>query len=328
MKQIKALYGVVVFWSFAALHAGCGGTIENTPEPSTPKKNSTQPIETAAPAKEVVEKAFIWKATSSAMPDKTLYLLGSVHAANANFYPLDPIIEEAYQVSDVLVVELNLTSIPKEKMLQVVLSRAVLPPDQNLENSLSKETWSKLTKTLKKHNVPAASFMRFKPWFAALTVVTLRIVESGYSPTYGIDQHFTKKGDKEIVELESVDSQLALFDDLPKEIEEVLVLDAIEGSLQSGGNLEQIMIAWQAGDAEALHKIMFSSVKQQPELEPLFKRMFTDRNHTMAKRIEELLKKHNSLFVVIGAGHLVGDQGVVDIFLNKGYSVVQLEKKE
>ncbi|MCP4598940.1 MAG: TraB/GumN family protein [Proteobacteria bacterium] len=326
MRLVKSLLLSVLLSAFALHLTNCGGAVQNTPAPSAPIVTPREPPQVIVPVEEVAEKAFIWKATSPASPDKVLYLLGSVHAANADFYPLDPVIEEAYEASDVLIVELNLAAIPNEKMLQVVFSRAVLPKDQSLKSRLSEETWSKLFETLDKYNVPVESVIRFKPWFAALTIVTLRIVENGYSPAYGIDQHFIEKDDKEIIELESADYQLALFDELPKELEELLILDAMEGSFQSGGDLTQVMAAWRKGDSETLREIMFSSVGQQPEFEPLFKRIFIDRNRTMASRIEELLEDYTSLFVVVGAGHLVGDDGLVAIFEGKGYCVTQLEK--
>ncbi|MCP4674564.1 MAG: TraB/GumN family protein [Deltaproteobacteria bacterium] len=328
MRKPWILFRWIMFQSLWALLFGCGGATQTEPASVAPTATETPPEQTDDAIQEVANNAFIWKATSDSSSKKTIYLLGSVHAGKPDFYPLDPVIEDAYAESEVLVVEVNLAAVPKKKMAQIVLARAMLPKDQTLEKNLEEQTWSKLALILEKHHVPAASIARFKPWFAAVTLVTLRIAKSGYNLSLGIDQYFMKKGDKQIIQLESADSQLALLDEMPGEIQNLMLLDAIEGSLQSGGDLEQIMAAWQDGNAEALGKIVFSELKERPEFEPLYKRMLTDRNHTMAKRIEEIAKERSNLFVVVGAAHLVGDDGLVAIFERKGYSLQQLENQE
>ncbi len=328
MKQSWTFFQWILLLSLLALPFACGGVPQTEPASAAPSTAETQPEQTVDETPPVVKKAFLWKATSDGASNKTIYFLGSVHAGKADFYPLDPVIEDAYSESEVLVVEVNLTAIPPKKMAQIVLTRAMLPQGQTLEKNLEEETWSKLAATLEKYHVPAVSIARFKPWFAALTLVTLRITESGYKLTLGIDQYFMKKGDKQIIQLESADSQLALFDEMPGEIQDLMLLDAIEGSLQSGGDLEQIMAAWKNGDADALSEVMFSELEDHPEFAPLHKRMFTNRNHAMSKRIEEITEERSVLFVVVGAAHLVGDEGLVAIFERKGYSLQQLEKQE
>ncbi len=333
MKRTIASFKMIGVLAPLAFLFGCGGATQTETVPTSDTQTPDPPArpevtDSTAPREEPAGKTFLWQAQSESAPGKTVYLLGSVHMASEDFYPLDPVIEEAYDASDSLVVEVNMAAIPQKKMLQLVLSRAVLPPGQTLKSRLSPETWTKLEATLKKYDVPPETVIRFKPWFAALTLVTLRITEAGYKPALGIDRHFIGRKDKEIVELESAESQLSLFDDLPVELEELLLLDAIEGSLQSGGDLTKVMEAWQVGDVEVLREILFADVGKRPEFVPLYKRLLDDRNHAMVERIEALIAERSTLFVVVGAGHLVGDEGLVALFERKGYSVRQLEKRK
>ena len=274
------------------------------------------------------EKLFLWQITSPATPEKSIYLLGSVHVGNPSFYPLDSTIEELYQKSDALLVEVNTVAIPLEKAMEIVLSHATLPEGQKIYNSLSSRVWNKLILALEKYKVAPETLVNMKPWFAAVTLSALRVIEKGYSVEYGIDKHFIKKGDKPVIELESIDYQFSLFDAMSPALQELLLLDAIEGTLQSGGDLEEAIGTWRKGDAAAMHHAMFKDLQKHPEFLPIHKHMITNRNYEMADAIEASLIDNNSLFVVIGAGHIVGEEGLTAIFEKKGYNVQQLAKRQ
>jgi hypothetical protein len=76
-----------------------------------------------------------------------------------------------------------------------------------------------------------------------------------------------------------------------------------------------------------MHHAMFKDLTEHPEFRPIYKRLIIDRNYSMANGIEASLINHNSLFVVVGAGHIVGEEGLAAIFEKKGYKVRQLEKR-
>jgi uncharacterized protein YbaP (TraB family) len=321
-----------------ALKIHCGGAsqggrdngVQAETKPREPQQNSSsaKPNTTGRqPGAKPSEKVFLWKIESLISSDKTIYLLGSVHMGNASFYPLDPVIEEAYRKSEVLAVEVNTVAVPLAKAMEVVFSHAKLPPGEKIYTSLSAKVWNKLILALEKYQVPVETVLNLKPWFAAITLSILRVVEQGYSTDFGIDKYFVKKGDKPIIELESINYQLGLFDGMSAELQELLLLDAIEGSLQSGGDLEEAVKAWREGDAQAMNYAMFKDLNEHPEFRPIYKRLIIDRNYGMAEGIEAALINHDALFVVVGAGHIVGDEGLAAIFEKKGYKVRQLEKR-
>jgi uncharacterized protein YbaP (TraB family) len=73
-----------------------------------------------------------------------------------------------------------------------------------------------------------------------------------------------------------------------------------------------------------MEEVITSSVRDHPQLKPLMTKLFDDRNTAMTAKIERFLQKPNSYFVAVGAGHLVGDQGIVSQLLRKNFSVEQL----
>lgn len=82
--------------------------------------------------------------------------------------------------------------------------------------------------------------------------------------------------------------------------------------------------AWRHGSASTIDNLLNGSFESTPELEHLYELLITDRNIEMTTKIEDLLKGQKTYFVVLGAGHMVGDQGVVNFLTRRGYEVTQL----
>lgn len=236
------------------------------------------------------------------------------------FFSLDPVIEQAYAGSEKLIVEVNTAGIKPDEMKKVVLAYGLLPKGQTLEAVLPPDLAAKLTAFMFVNQLPPNAFSRFKPWFAGLSVVLIRLAKDGYSAQYGIDQYFIKKGDKEIGQLETMEYQLGLFDGFSKELQELVLMDALEGSIQKGGHLEELFDAWAKGDPDKMEDLILADVKNQPQFEALHQKIIIDRNYTMADSIEGMLGESQRLFVVVGAGHLVGPEGLLEILAKKGYT--------
>ncbi|MCU0664266.1 MAG: TraB/GumN family protein, partial [Myxococcota bacterium] len=165
--------------------------------------------------------------------------------------------------------------------------------------------------------------------WVAMNVGILRFKEQGLSSDDGIDKHFLDRSHaagKTVLELESVQAQLAMLDSLPANVQEMMLLDALEGGLQSGGDIQRVLAAWKEGNAEEIEKVAFAELNGTPALAPLKEALFTKRNVAMANKIDTMAAPGKSLFVVIGAGHVVGSQGVPALLAGKGYAIRQLDK--
>ena len=88
--------------------------------------------------------------------------------------------------------------------------------------------------------------------------------------------------------------------------------------------IERIVKAWVAGDTNAVESILTESVREEPKLAPMMKKLIDDRNVKMVSKIEGFLKTGQTYFVVVGAGHLVGSKGIVNVLKEKGYLIEQL----
>jgi uncharacterized protein YbaP (TraB family) len=299
--------------------------------PSTERAAEQPAIRRAAAADQAAlpgqPMTFLWRIASPTGPRKIVYLFGSIHAATTDFYPLDPAIEEAFDASDALVLELGPGDLDPGVVKGAVVKRALLPAGVTIKDRLSPETWSALESWLGEREIPLAMVSNFEPWFAALSVIQIQTSEMGLDASLGIDRHFIDRAGaaKPIEALETLDEQLAVFDGLSPAFQEWVLADALDDLTPEGrAELERLVGAWKAGDAAAMHEVSRAPFTEDPRREPLYDAMFTRRNAAMAEAIDALTETWDRLFVVIGAGHLVGDDGVVALLERRGYSAEQI----
>ncbi|MFT6957638.1 MAG: hypothetical protein ACJAYC_002651 [Halieaceae bacterium] len=263
------------------------------------------------------EPLLAWRVLS---PDAELYLLGSVHVAFEDIYPLREEIETAFSRSNTLVVEVDIGGAGALEIQQLLLEHGALPPGGSLEQSLSPSTWDALQKYLRSRALSLEIFVGLKPALVATALSALRLAELGMHSELGIDQHFLNqaRGSKDIVELETPEEQVSLLLDVPQPdllmVQTLTQLDGIDLFIRP------IYDAWRLGDSEKLNNLLLEDKRHQhPELEPIYRRMFDDRNSRMTSRIIEMLVVRGSYFVVVGAGHLVGETGIITQLEQRGY---------
>lgn len=268
------------------------------------------------------QKSFLWKVQSSR---STVYLLGSIHFLKEDVYPLNQTIERAYESSETLVVEANINDLGNLD-LKTFADRAFYKNDDQVEKYVSPETYRLIKKEGKALGMPIELLRMQKPWFLALSFQAMELVRLGYSPEHGVDYHFLTRaqGKKRILELESLEEQLSLlsgFSDREQEQFLLYTLETLSSMDRQVGNMVQ---AWTSGDAQGLESILAGAVPPDASLAPILQKLFDERNVKMASKIEGYLNSNGRYFVIVGAGHLVGNRGLVELLTSKGYVVEQL----
>ncbi len=278
----------------------------------------------AAPAFTPAEaqKHFLWQARTDTA---TVYLLGSIHFMKKEAYPLSRVIEDAFDRSDTIAVEADINSIGKRTLERLRLA-GIYQEDDSIARHLSPETYAYVTREAARIGFPAASLNRQKPWFLAMTLSSIELMRAGYNPHFGIDKYFLTRasGKKKIVELESLDYQIDLLAGLPDREQEDFLLFAIKDLRSLVEQIDTIITAWTAGDSEAIAGILEKSVADDSRLKAIYKKIMTDRNGNMTKKIASHLRSGGCVFVVVGAGHLVGELGIVELLRKEGFTVEQL----
>ncbi|HMK49388.1 MAG TPA: TraB/GumN family protein [Thermodesulfovibrionales bacterium] len=268
------------------------------------------------------QKTFLWKVKSETT---TVYVLGSIHFMKKDSYPLDRKIEDAFEKSSVLAVEANVNDISKID-IQRVLNAAFYMGDDSLEKHVSGDTYELVKKEFGGLGFPIWIVTKQRPWFLALSYVSLELIRQGYDPSYGLDMHFLSEasGTKTIKELESVDYQINLLSGFSDADQEAFLLYTLKDAKGFDREMDKAVDAWRTGDEERMESLVTGSAMTDSRVSSVYEKLIYDRNKMMASKIEDYLKTDEVHFVVVGAGHLVGRRGVINLLRNKGYSVEQL----
>ena len=270
-------------------------------------------------------KHFLWKVTGS---KGVVYLLGTIHAAKADFYPLPSIIEESFEKADMLIEEIDISDPAEAAGAQRgLIEDGSYPKGDTITNHLSEVTRSHLAAYLKKDDLPEPAVAHMRAWLVSMLVEQLELQRMGFDPSYGLDQHFleeARQSHKQIGALEDAGSQLKMLSSLSEEFQDRLLLSSLVDVEKSHDVLDFLTRAWQSGDDAAMQELITSSVRDYPQLKPLMTKLFDDRNTAMAAKIEGFLQTPKSYFVAVGAGHLVGDKGVLSQLRRKNFKEEQL----
>jgi uncharacterized protein YbaP (TraB family) len=283
------------------------------------------PLAAQAPvpaAKPAAEKHFLWKATAGG---HTAWLLGSVHVASEAMYPLAPVIEAAFVASPILVVEADIDLLDSGKLQAQILEKGMYPANQSLKGSLPPVLYAKVEKSVPPLGVPLSVADRMRPWLLALTITSLRLQQQGLQPENGIDLHFLKRarGQKEIVELESADFQLRLLSGFSDELQRLFLEQTLDDPSSTQEEVEKMIRCWRTGDTAGIENLLFAERRKDPALEPVFVKLFDERNGPMAEKIEGYLRSGQGCLVVVGAGHLVGEGGILRRLSDHGITLEQ-----
>ncbi|QFT54325.1 TraB/GumN family protein [Microbulbifer sp. THAF38] len=270
------------------------------------------------------DRGIFWKATKE---DKTVYLLGSIHLATEDFYPMRAQIERAYATSDAIAVEADVLAAESDIMVQQkIMMESVYQGERSLRDDLPADLYKRLQAWMHKRNMPEAMFIRQRPAIAMISMSMIEMQALGLNPELGIDRHFltkAKKDGKPVLELEGVVQQFQLLNGLDNPA--LLLQQTLEQLEDISTYLPQLTNAWKAGDHDALNRlILLDGLEENPEYKPLYDKLFFQRNKNMANKIASKAPKYRSLFVIVGAGHLVGQGSIAELMKEKGYKLERI----
>ncbi|MFQ5684752.1 MAG: TraB/GumN family protein [Candidatus Binatia bacterium] len=266
-------------------------------------------------------KHFLWKVQSK---NNTVYVLGSVHLLKKENYPLSRTIEDAFKDTEKLVLEIDPASLEGKKSQWVMLTKGTYEKGKTLRAGVPKATYRLAGKRAEELGINIKALDKFEPWFAALTIAALKLQQLGFDPKRGVDRHFAdeaKKTKKEILGLETAEYQISLFDEMTPATQGLMLLKTLKDLDVIEKEVSRIVESWASGDIEALETLLLGTFKKVPKV---YKRLIVDRNRNWLPKIETFLAQEKNYMVIVGAGHLLGRDGLIELLRHKGYSVEQL----
>ncbi|BFM16404.1 TraB/GumN family protein [Maricurvus nonylphenolicus] len=270
----------------------------------------------------------LWRVSDSAN-QRSVYLFGSIHFGQSSMYPLPDNVMSRYQDAESLVVEVDLLASQSDEMSALLSKYGHNNNGEKLSSLLEGDDWLRFQDICQRQGISAERFQHLQPWLAAIQLTAIQMRASGYSEAYGVDRYFlglAKREDflKPIVELESLQSQLSIFAGLSQQ-EQVLFLRQTLDEYESGGDyLRQIAEAWEQGDKVQLEKLIIGAFSDADAAQAMYEVIFAERNRRMLASVTELLKVGREAFVVVGVGHMIGQDGLVKQLRALGFQVEQL----
>ncbi|MEE8244012.1 MAG: TraB/GumN family protein [Pseudomonadales bacterium] len=254
---------------------------------------------------------YLWRYQSDSA---TVYLAGSIHMLKSSLYPLAEQLQAAFDSSTHLVLEVDSTALTTQDMQMKVMKAGLLPSGQTLRGVLAQPLHERLEARLQSYGIDIAAVQRMNPAMVMNQLVLLRLMALGYDAALGMEQHFTALlGDRQILELESVDQQLEMLFGQPIETQIQLLRDALDQELDVEPIMADMITAWLSG-ADQRFLDLFSEQAGDSELAKAFnKQLLDDRNQGMAQKVQSYLEATGTYFVLIGAAHFIGDNGIVAI---------------
>jgi uncharacterized protein len=254
---------------------------------------------------------------------RTSWLVGSLHLLTADAYPLPAALDAAFARANVLVEEADPEELKSPAAAMQLLAKAMYPEGTTLQSQVSKETFEKIRQRAAKVGVPVERLQSFKPWMVALTIVGLELQRGGFDPSLGLDQHFLGRAPaagKTVRTLESALDQINFLESLSPQLQEGLVSASLDGAETELSQMQRIAAAWKAGDTAPIERLLLSDMQG---LDPkVYDTLLVGRNRRWMPALEECFATQRC-FVVVGAAHLVGPDGLVSMLRAKGYTVNQ-----
>ena len=263
----------------------------------------------------------LWEIESA---DNRVLIMGSVHFLRPSDYPLRPGLNAAYELADTITMEINMSAIDPLASQSAIATLGIDPEGRSLSDLLGKAAFTEAEQLAAELNIPLATFESFEPWFAALSVTQLRMVQLGFDPAWGVETMLTRKAlaeNKSLAGLETLEEQLSFMDGLDADAQREFLMQSLEDAATVANEVDMIVEAWKAGDNEALGQALLDGLEKAPEL---YDALLVQRNRNWVEPIKALRNEPGNHLVVVGAMHLIGDDSVLAMLADTGVESRQL----
>jgi len=264
------------------------------------------------------EKSLLWSISDG---KNSAFVLGSIHYLRKENYPLNKAILDALEASNTLVLEIDLNAAGGAGQ-RAVLAKASYADGSTLAQNVAPETYQLATQRAAELGLDMRILQPMKPWFVALTLVVIKLQSLGLDANAGVDRYLAeraKASGKPTRGLETLEFQIGLLDQLSKTDQELMLRETVRELDLLDKNFDDIVQSWKRGDAAALTALLLAGMKEYPEI---YQKIIVERNRRWVPEIEKFVHQ-GGFMVTVGAAHLLGPDGVIEMLKAKGYSVEQ-----
>lgn len=257
--------------------------------------------------------------------DNVIYIAGSIHMLPADDSALPRGFARAYTDSARLVMELDLGKFDPMEAMTWMMDHGTLPAGKTLRGVLGEQRYARVSAAAAGLGLPMIGLDTLAPWVVGIEITDLAYEHEGFDPDQGVEEQLVRRAQadgKPTAGLETLPEELGSLSALSSE-DQVRMLDQTIDDLKDlKSETREVTGAWRQGDAKRLAALLSSEYDAFPAL---YKPLVSDRNQRWLPELEQLLKAKDNALVVVGALHLVGHGGLLELLRNKGYTITQLD---
>jgi uncharacterized protein YbaP (TraB family) len=265
----------------------------------------------------------IWRVQSR---ESTVYLFGSMHILPAGFSWTTPDIEQAMAKSDLFVFEVPVGDAAIAQEQGFIRQNGILPPRQSLRALLTSNEFEVYSSVMRRAGLIEGQYERYRPWLAALVLGLAYLHPDNLTTLRGADDEimaFARDQVRHVMYFETPVQQLQLLTNANDEAQLAGLKNLIE-KLPSSHNLEQdLRDAWSHGDAEGLNSQLDTIFRDRPDAREF---LVSRRNRVWLGTINPLLQRRGTTMITVGAAHMGGKNGLLEMICSEGYRVERLAK--
>ena len=256
----------------------------------------------------------------------SVYLLGSIHMLREQDHPIPSVIYAAYREAEALIMELDMDDIDPVAEQALATELGLIHDGRTLRDLMGPERYAEAESLAAELQIPLRLLDQSEPWYAAVNVEIMMLMRIGFNPMHGIEFHLSElaqRDHKEIFGLETTRQQLEILDNLSLESQRDMLIQTLSDSKGLAEVMDDMIDAWRYGDIEFLEKSLLADMQ---EFEELHEAIVGNRNRNWVEKIQEILSEEDDYLIVVGALHLVGEEGVPHLLSQRGFDVIQLHE--
>jgi hypothetical protein len=270
----------------------------------------------------ITDKSLLWKVYGNGASD-TSYLYGTIHMIEKKDFKITPQIKRTFKRANTLVMEVNLEMDDQTK--KVIAKQIMFPNRKTIKDYLSPSDYqyfhSYMIDTLKIMPLKVTIYEKMTPFFLQAIILKEQMNKVvSYEEKYG---KMAKKKEKLFVETIQEQLNVVAGDSLDIQAEK-LIKDIRAGKMNATSEFKKMTDLYVQQDLQGLYNYIVQSMLESEETpeksKEMIAKMLVNRNKNWIPKLENWMKK-KSLFIAVGAGHLAGDEGVINLLKRQGYTV-------
>jgi uncharacterized protein len=263
------------------------------------------------------ENALLWSVTGKGLGSPS-YVYGTIHMICKEDFIFSSTLKQKLNDSKSIYLELDMD----DPSMMIKMATMAIMKDHTLKDLMSEADYKTLSQFVKDTlGMPMMLFNKMKP-ITLMSLIYTKVLPCSSTESYEMKMvEIAKASKKEIRGLETIEEQMGVFDKIPDSVEAQMIMEMIRTMPEQRKQMEQMVDAYKKEDLQKLA----AQMSESPEWKGFEDILLVNRNRNWISTMELAMKQGTQVFAV-GAGHLPGKEGVINLLRTAGYTVTPVKQ--